>query len=96
MVGPLRNPVKRNLLQARWDRVPCQMAESQARKTLRLRVAHVGDSGWESPIRALFQMASGLSPHGRQAAPYSPELNPDIVLTQPQACSVDETLHALW
>ena len=28
---------------------------------------------------------------GRQTAPYSPELEPDIVLTQPHASGVDET-----
>jgi hypothetical protein len=32
----------------------------------------------------------------RQTAPYSPELEPDIVLTQPHASGVDETLHTLW
>src|SRR6266702_540714 len=33
-----------------------------------------------------------LTYHGsRQAAPYSPELEPDIVLTQPHASGVDET-----
>jgi len=38
--------------------------------------------------------------HGcRQTAPYSPELEPDIVLTQPHASGVDETctpLGDLW
>ena len=28
---------------------------------------------------------------GRQTAPYSPELEPDIVLTEPHASRVDET-----
>ena len=32
----------------------------------------------------------------RQSAPYSPEFEPDIVLTQPHASGVDETLHTLW
>ena len=36
--------------------------------------------------RAVAQLLSG-----RQTAPYSPELEPDIVLTQPHASGVDET-----
>ena len=31
----------------------------------------------------------------RQTAPYSPELEPDIVLTQLHASGVDEILHTL-
>jgi hypothetical protein len=30
-------------------------------------------------------------PDGRQTAPYSPELEPDIVLTRPHVSGVDET-----
>jgi len=33
---------------------------------------------------------------GRQTAPYCPELEPDIVQTQPDASGVDEILHTLW
>ena len=33
---------------------------------------------------------------GRQSAPYSRELEPDIVLTQQHASGVDEILHTLW
>lgn len=33
---------------------------------------------------------------GWQTAPYSPELDPDIVLIQPQASGGDEILHILW
>jgi hypothetical protein len=36
-------------------------------------------------------VAGGLRVDGRQTAPYSPELEPDIVLTQPHASGVDET-----
>jgi hypothetical protein len=32
---------------------------------------------------------------GRQTAPYSHEFEPDIILTQPHASGVDETLHTL-
>jgi hypothetical protein len=32
----------------------------------------------------------------RPTAPYSPELEPDIVLIQPHASGVDEILHTPW
>jgi hypothetical protein len=35
-------------------------------------------------------------PDRRQTAPYSPELEPDIVLTELNASDVDENLHTLW
>ena len=37
-----------------------------------------------------------LFPVCRQTAPYSPELEPDIVLTQLHVSGVDEILHTLW
>jgi hypothetical protein len=43
-----------------------------------------------------WQGRSGLFPYCRQTAPYSPELEPDIVLTQPDASGVDEILYTLW
>jgi hypothetical protein len=48
-------------------------------------------TGAKSLIELLFGAFSEFRVDCRQTAPYSPELEPDIVLTQPHASGVDET-----
>ena len=84
----------------RWVKVSQLEITTHRSNSSRLRSDMHARSGFRASdvrtplIRLIFTEKHGsleLFPDCRQTAPYSPELEPDIVLTQPHASGVNET-----